>query len=153
MQGASLPRVGTWLGKPRKNEGSSGDVDENKEKQVSGVGCQVSGARRPGYSVSHYARLAWRTVQNEGASGYIDENKEGQISGVGGLVSGAACKAPAFRVWALGSANHAKMKVHPAISMKTKKGRFQVSEASCQELDAAREPSACGHLARQTTQK
>ena len=119
-------------GQTAQNEGPSGDVDENKGKQVSGVGCQVLGARRPGYSVSHYARLAWRTVKNEGASGYIDENKEGQVLGLGGLASGAACGARAFRVWALASANHAKMKVHPGMLMKTKGSKFQVSGARCQ---------------------
>ena len=33
-----------------------------------------------------------------------------------------------------GLEKNAKMKVHPAILMKTKKGRFQVSDASCQGL-------------------
>ncbi|MGO8819210.1 MAG: hypothetical protein ACLQVG_31610 [Terriglobia bacterium] len=40
-----LREIGAW--KFIENEGSSGDVDENKEGQVSGVRCQVSGAGSP----------------------------------------------------------------------------------------------------------
>ena len=58
-----------------ENEGSSGDVDENKERQVSGVRCQVSG-RGSGKGSSNQRELApEKSAKNEGSSGDVDENK------------------------------------------------------------------------------
>jgi hypothetical protein len=58
-----------------QNEGSSGYVDEKKQKQVSGIRCQVSGGSVPWTICRGLATWCKKTVQNEGSSGYVDENK------------------------------------------------------------------------------
>ena len=85
-----------------ENEGSSGDVDENKEEQVSGVRGQVSGRSTNCWLLIHGigSRLGFgncgqirekrplQYIENEGSSGDVDENKGEQVSGVRGQVSG-----------------------------------------------------------------
>ena len=86
-----------------ENEGSSGDVDENNERQVAGVRYRVSGPSAIGWlpntagpipsrfrqlwaNCAKTARLQY--VENEGSSGDVDENNDRQVSG-------AKCRAPA----------------------------------------------------------
>jgi hypothetical protein len=69
-----------------KNEGASGDVDENKGEgvkvpgnQVSGVRpktrCRALGAKRQGPDTNHWQHNVQGAIKNEGASGDVDENK------------------------------------------------------------------------------
>ena len=81
-----------WRRNISKNEGSSGDIDENKERQDSGVGRQVSGADTYGcrgrtdfrlpasagaVTDKLHQHLRGTISKNEGSSGDVDENKEG----------------------------------------------------------------------------
>jgi hypothetical protein len=68
-----------------KNEGSSGYIDENKHRQVSGgqglaptVGCRAEGTSSRlgcGSDGQITRKWTWQYIENEGSSGYIDENK------------------------------------------------------------------------------
>ena len=62
-----------------KNEGSSGDIDENKEGQVPGVRSKL-----PGSPANARGDLVENIVKNGGSSGDVDEKKEGQVPGVRG---------------------------------------------------------------------
>jgi len=79
-------------------------------------------------------KVGWREkCKNEGSSGDVDENKEEQVSGVRTRIGNRLPRPrePAAR-------KSAKMKVHPGMLMKTKKGRFQVSGARCQGANRER---------------
>src|SRR5208283_4736861 len=70
------PRIGLLIQRNVQNEGSPGYVDENKEKQMPGARCRVSGVcAMP--DPPRIGLLIQRNVQNEGSPGYVDENKDG----------------------------------------------------------------------------
>ena len=73
--GLGIPGSGSMRGKC-KNEDSSGYIDENKERWISGVWSRAQDSR---FEVWGFARGKGK---NEGSSGYIDENKEQRISDV-----------------------------------------------------------------------
>ena len=89
-----------WTWQSIENEGPSGDVDENKERQVSGLRCQApepmmsrrTEFRLPASAAAVTSKLHehWRgnMSKNEGSSGDVDENKERQVSGLRCRVSG-----------------------------------------------------------------
>ena len=93
-----------------ENEGSSGDVDENKQRQVSGIRCQVSGLfswrlvlERSGPSRLGIAsfrktrgKRARQCIENEGSSGYVDENKQMLVPGIRCEVSGVPPRCAVF---------------------------------------------------------
>ena len=92
--------VRKWTWQSIENEGPSGDVDENKERQVSGLRCQApepmmsrrTEFRLPASAAAVTSKLHehWRgnMSKNEGSSGDVDENKERQVSGLRCRVSG-----------------------------------------------------------------
>ena len=90
-----------------ENEGSSGDVDENKERQVSGVRCQVSGP----------SAIGW-LPNTAGPSSRLGSGNCGQIAR-----RRRGC-------------NTSKMKVHPGMLMKTMTGRFPEPNAGRSGLPA-----------------
>jgi hypothetical protein len=69
-----------------KNEGSSGDVDENKrwrlQSRSAGVSPAVAWASCPRYGLHRRCVLQFSVgghiFKNEGSSGDVDENKEGE---------------------------------------------------------------------------
>ena len=72
-----------------------------------------------------------RNTKNEGSSGDVYENKQGQVSGVRCQMLGGGKPAVFRSIARCGTPETPKMKVHPGMSMKTNKGRFQVSGARC----------------------
>jgi hypothetical protein len=139
-----------------ENEGSSGDVDENKEGQVSGVRFQVSGAGSPsGCRTPPIPAGGIPDKLNEAAHrnsskmkvhpGMLMKTNKGRFQ-----VSGARCQgaAPTGGCRTHGTAsipaggipdklseaahrNSSIMKVHPGMLMKKKKDRLQVLGARC----------------------
>ena len=96
--------------------------------QVSGARCQEAARLRiPARSQD----AGSRNTEIEGSSGDGYENKERQVSGVRCQVLGGGKPAVFRSIARCGTPETPKMKVHPGMSMKTNKGRFQVSGARC----------------------
>src|SRR5579862_9401894 len=142
-----------------KNEGDSGDIDENKGRGKTGIRCQVSGkspkpegrtaerARRDILSLFCLLTPVSCTSKMKVTPGIFMKTKEGenQVSGIRCQVSGARCQGKVRSPKAepqnvLGGtfclptpvSCTSKMKVTPGMLMKTKERENQVSGARCQ---------------------
>ena len=79
------------------------------------------------------ASLARKKCENEGSSGDVDENKEGRVSSAKGQVSVRRDSRADGCV--RDPENSAKMKVHPAMLMKTSEGWRQAQGFRYQGLE------------------